>query len=92
MFLYQKIDQEGPDTLFSVGFYGPGGAWTTESVQESQEEAEKRTHYLNGGNDTKRIMEASTRLDFVVDAYGEDIPGAALTQLKEAADFLHEAE
>jgi len=36
---------------FTVGFYGPNEKWNPESDWSTSEEAAKRVHYLNGGND-----------------------------------------
>jgi hypothetical protein len=37
--------------LWTVGFYTPTGFWVPESDHLVREEAAKRVHYLNGGND-----------------------------------------
>ena len=38
-------------SLYTVGFYDPQGFWHSDSDHRTQEEAAKRVHYLNGGND-----------------------------------------
>ena len=38
--------------LYTVGFYEPSGKWQPESDHGSPEEAAKRVHYLNGGDET----------------------------------------
>jgi hypothetical protein len=37
--------------LWTVGFYTPEGKWVAESDHSNAEEAAKRVHYLNGGNE-----------------------------------------
>lgn len=37
--------------LYTVGFYTPQGEWVSESDHATKEEASKRVHYLNGGNE-----------------------------------------
>lgn len=37
--------------LYTVGFYTPEGEWMTDSDHSTKEEAAKRVHYLNGGNE-----------------------------------------
>lgn len=37
--------------LLTVGFYDPNGKWHPDSDATTREEAAKRVHYLNGGND-----------------------------------------
>jgi len=37
--------------LWTVGFYAPDGKWNSESDYSSREEAAKRVHYLNGGDE-----------------------------------------
>ena len=39
--------------LYTVGFYSPDGEWIPESDHDSTEEAAKRVHYLNGGNEIR---------------------------------------
>lgn len=39
--------------LYTVGFYDPKGNWHSDSDHASREEAAKRVHYLNGGNEEK---------------------------------------
>ena len=34
--------------LWTVGFYGPDGKWNPDSDHDDQEEAAKRTAWLNG--------------------------------------------
>jgi len=41
---------ESERNLWTVGFYDPKGQFHPESDHESQEEAAKKVHYLNGGN------------------------------------------
>lgn len=36
--------------LWTVGFYDPDGKFQTDSDHGDREEAAKRAHYLNGGN------------------------------------------
>jgi hypothetical protein len=40
---------EAEKNLWTVGFYDPKGNWIPESDHNSQEDAAKRVHYLNGG-------------------------------------------
>ena len=44
MYVYKK---SGPG-LWTVGFYGPTGAWYPESEHEDPEEAAERVAWLNG--------------------------------------------
>lgn len=37
--------------LYTVGFYDPSDKWQPESDHADKEEAAKRVHYLNGGQD-----------------------------------------
>jgi hypothetical protein len=56
--------------LYTVGFYDPANKWQPESDHSSPEEAAKRVHYLNGGDescgqpdrDAKLLAEAQTDL------------------------------
>ena len=38
--------------LYTVGFYKPDGKWVAESDHTDREEAAKRVHYLNGGQES----------------------------------------
>ncbi len=49
MYVYIKSEP----SLWTVGFYDPDGNWHPESDHDSREEAAKRVHYLNGGNEWK---------------------------------------
>jgi hypothetical protein len=46
MYVYIKTEQ----SLWTVGFYSPGGEWHPESDWGSTEEAAKRVSWLNGNN------------------------------------------
>jgi hypothetical protein len=46
MYVYIRATGE---QLYVVGFYDPQGTWVPESDHESREEAAKRVHWLNGG-------------------------------------------
>lgn len=53
MYVYKQTE---PGTMYynglwTVGFYTPDGKWIPESDHNSQEEAAKRVHYLNGGKE-----------------------------------------
>jgi len=37
--------------LWTVGFYDPNGKWRPESDWDNTNDAAKRVHYLNGGNE-----------------------------------------
>jgi len=57
--------------LWTVGFYRPeseptkyGGLWEPESDHDNREDAAKRVHYLNGGND----KEIEDKLNYLIDA------------------------
>lgn len=41
--------------LYTVGFYAPDGGWYPDSDHDSQDEARKRVHYLNGGNENELL-------------------------------------
>lgn len=41
------------EQLWTVGFYTPDGEWVTDSDHDNPEDAAKRVHYLNGGNDNE---------------------------------------
>ena len=45
MYVYKRTEA----SLWTVGFYSPGGEWVPESDHSSREEAAERVHYLNGG-------------------------------------------
>jgi hypothetical protein len=47
MFIYIKSEPQ----LWTVGHYGPNDNFIPESDHNSPEEASKRVHYLNGGNE-----------------------------------------
>ena len=49
MYVYIKSEPN----LWTVGFYQPDGKWYPESDHKTQEEAAKRTAWLNGGKETK---------------------------------------
>ena len=36
--------------VWTVGFYDPKGEWYPDTDYDTQEEAAKRVHWLNGGN------------------------------------------
>ena len=38
--------------LYTVGYYDPDRKWQPESDWENSEDAAKRVHYLNGGNES----------------------------------------
>jgi hypothetical protein len=40
-----------PNGLWTVGFYSPDGEWHPQTDYDSEEEAAKRVHYLNGGKE-----------------------------------------
>lgn len=43
------------DRLWTVGHYAPDGQWHPESDHESEDEAARRVHYLNGGQDAEEL-------------------------------------
>ena len=45
-----KQTEFSPYYLYTVGYYDPDGKWQPESDWETTEEAARRVHYLNGGN------------------------------------------
>jgi hypothetical protein len=42
--------------LFTVGFYDPSGKWHPDSDHQSEEDAARRVHYLNGGSGRTEAM------------------------------------
>lgn len=46
MYVYIKSESN----LWTVGFYDPQGNWHPESDWGYKEDAQKRVHYLNGGD------------------------------------------
>lgn len=46
MFVYRKSEQY----LWTVGYYDPHGNWYPVSDHETEELAQQRVHYLNGGD------------------------------------------
>lgn len=57
MYVYIRSEPQ----LFTVGFYTPKGEWVPDSDHDSKEEAAKRVHYLNGGNDKVEALEKQLR-------------------------------
>lgn len=57
MYVYRKTEPQ----LWTVGFYDPDGKWQAESDHEIREEASKRVHYLNGGEDPVGELEQEKR-------------------------------
>lgn len=47
MYVYRQSEAN----LWTVGYYSPEGKWIAESDHASPEEAAKRVHWLNGGNE-----------------------------------------
>jgi hypothetical protein len=47
MYIYIQSEPQ----LWTVGFYDPSGKFQPESDHATPEEAAKRVHYLNGGNE-----------------------------------------
>jgi hypothetical protein len=41
--------------LWTVGFYTPDCKFNPESDWDNREDAAKRVHYLNGGNDNNKL-------------------------------------
>lgn len=54
---YYKRTEFSPYCLYTVGNDNADGKWQPESDHEITEEAAKRVHYLNGGNDAE-LLEA----------------------------------
>lgn len=48
-----KQTERGIYPLWTVGYYDPEGDWVPESDHDVKENAAKRVHYLNGGNDER---------------------------------------
>ena len=48
MYVYLEFREYG---VWTVGFYDPKGEWHPESDHESEIEAARRVHYLNGGKE-----------------------------------------
>jgi hypothetical protein len=46
MWVYQSFELG----LWTVGFYKPDGEFEPQSEHDSEHDASKRVHYLNGGN------------------------------------------
>lgn len=46
--VYLLTENEGGNSIYTVGFFDPEGKWNTDS-DGTQEECAKRVHYLNGG-------------------------------------------
>lgn len=47
MYVYQRTEPN----LYTVGFFTPEGKWIADSDYGSREDAAKRVHFLNGGNE-----------------------------------------
>lgn len=56
MYIYRKTEQN----LWTVGFYSPDGKWEAERDYVSSEEAAKRVHFLNGGEDEEAKQRRKT--------------------------------
>lgn len=52
MYVYLESHNEGEngESLYTVGFYSPDGKWHPEGDYWDETEAQKKVHYLNGGN------------------------------------------
>jgi hypothetical protein len=50
MYVYIRSEPQ----LWTVGFYTPDGEWVPESDWNSQDEARKQVHWLNGGSGSSR--------------------------------------
>lgn len=51
MFVYIKSEPG----LWTVGFYSPNGKWNSDSDHDNREDAAKRVHYLNGGQEENEV-------------------------------------
>ncbi len=49
MYVYKRTEA----SLYTVGFYTPGGAWIAESDHENSADAAARVAYLNGQKETR---------------------------------------
>ncbi len=49
MYVYKRTEA----SLYTVGFYTPGGQWIAESDHDTSEEAAARVAYLNGQKETR---------------------------------------
>lgn len=56
--MYVYIVTEPENSLYTVGFYDPGGKFVPESDWPNRKQASERVHYLNGGskNDAEAIF------------------------------------
>ena len=50
MYVYIKSEPG----LWTVGFYSPDGQWHSDSDHGDREEAARRVHYLNGGQEKEK--------------------------------------
>lgn len=48
MYVYRHDREAG---CYTVGFFNPSGEWEAESDHATYDEAAKRVHYLNGGDE-----------------------------------------
>ena len=48
--MYVYIQTQWNPALYTVGHYDPDGRWIPESDYVDSEDAAKRVHYLNGGD------------------------------------------
>ena len=53
MYVYILSEQFEGNRLYTVGFYDPIGDWHADSDHNSDEEAARRVHWLNGGSGTE---------------------------------------
>lgn len=51
MYIYKRSEPR----LWTVGFYEPNGKFVPESDHDIEENAARRTHYMNGGRDNKLV-------------------------------------
>lgn len=67
MFVYIKSDDE----LWTVGHYKPDGKWVPESDHGVEEDAAKRTAWLNGGCDFANLVSRIESLESAVKSLDE---------------------
>lgn len=60
IYMQTEIASRDGSNLWTVGFYDPSGTFHPESDHSDWQDAAKRVHYLNGGNDDGTTERSAT--------------------------------
>ena len=86
MYIYKRTEPN----LFTVGTDGP--TWDTDSDWPTKEQAAKRCHYLNGGNNPDLVAALTELAEYAAQEIGLQVPDCVAGPIGKARAALKRAK